>query len=73
MTEGRISATILRKSLSTGMHVYMPDEKGHLAALVQHKTQTQAKYYRIHDKVREADLGRRGVSKFVSLKNSNIH
>ena len=41
VTEGRISATILRKSLATGMHVYMPDEKEHLAALAQHKTQTK--------------------------------
>ena len=73
MTEGRISATILRKSLATGMHVYMPDEKEHLAALAQHKAQTQSKYYRVHDKVREADLGRRAVSKFVSLKTANIH
>jgi len=73
VTEGRTSATILRKSLATGMHVYMPDEKEHLAALAQHKTQTQAKYYRIHDKVREADLGRRAVSKFISLKTSNVH
>ena len=73
VTEGRISATILRKSLATGMHVYMPEEKEHLAALAQHKTQTQANYYRVQDKVRETDLGRRAVSKFVSLNNANIH
>ena len=73
VTEGRVSATILRESLATGMHVYMPDEKDHLAALAQHKTQTQANYYRIQDKVRETDLGRRAVSKFVSLNNANIH
>ena len=48
MTEGRISATIIRKSLATGMHVHMPDEKDHLAALAQHKTLTQARYYRVH-------------------------
>ena len=68
VTEGRISATILRKSFATGMHVYMPNEKEHLAALEQHKTQTQANYYRVQDKVRETHLGRRAVSKFVSLK-----
>lgn len=73
VTEGRISATILRKSLATGMHVYIPNEKEHLAALAQHKTQTQANYYRVHDKVRETDLGRRAVSKFVSLSIANIH
>ena len=48
MTEGRTSATILRKSLPTGMHVYMPNEKEHLAALAHHKPQTQAKYYCVH-------------------------
>lgn len=41
MTEGRISATIKGKSLATRMHVHMPDEKDHLAALAQHKTLTQ--------------------------------
>ena len=50
-----------------------PDEKDHLAALPQHKTQTQAKYYCVHDKVREVDLGRRAVSKLVSLKTASIH
>ena len=40
VTEGRISATIIRKSLATGMHVHMPDEKDHLAVLAQHKTLT---------------------------------
>ena len=49
-----------------------PDEKDHLAALAQHKTQPQAKYYCVHDKVREADLSRRAVSKLVSLKTASI-
>ena len=40
VTEGRISATIIWKSLATGMHVHMPDEKDHLAVLAQHKTLT---------------------------------
>ena len=31
VTEGRISATIIRKCLATGMHVHMADEKDHLA------------------------------------------
>ena len=70
VTEGRISATIIRKSLATGMHVHMPDEKDHLAALAQHKTLTQARYYRVHDKLVETDLGRRAVSKLVALKSS---
>lgn len=73
VTEGRISATIIRKSLATGMHVHMPDEKDHLAALAQHKTLTQARYYRVHDKLVETDLGRRAVSKLVALKSSNVH
>ena len=72
-TEGRISATIIRKSLATGMHVHMPDEKDHLAALAQHKTLTQSRYYRVHDKLIETDRGRRAVSKLVALKSSNIH
>ena len=72
-TEGRISATIIRKSLATGMHVHMPDEKEHLAALAQHKTLTQSRYYRVHDKLIETDRGRRAVSKLVALKSSNIH
>lgn len=38
MTEERISATIIRKSLATGMHIHMPDEKDHLTALAQLKT-----------------------------------
>ena len=71
--EGRISATIVRKSLATGMHVHMPDQKDHLAALAQHKTTTQARYYRVHDKFVETDLGRRAVNKLVALKSSNIH
>lgn len=70
---GRICAMTIRKSLATGMSVHMPDEKDHLAALAQHKTQTQAKYYFVHDKVREADLGCRAVSKLVSLKTASIH
>lgn len=73
VTGGRISATIIRKSLATGMHVHMPDEKEHLAALAQHKTATQARYYRVHDKLVESDLGRRAVSKLVALKSSSIH
>lgn len=40
VTEGRISATIIRNSLATGMHVHMPDGKDHLAVLAQHKTLT---------------------------------
>ena len=66
--KGKISATIVRKSLATGMHVHMPGERDHLAALAQHKTETQAKYYRVHDKVKETDLGRRAVKKLVSLQ-----
>ena len=73
VTKGRISATIVRKSLATGMHVHMPDQKDHLAALAQHKTTTQARYYRVHDKLVETDLGRRAVNKLVALKSSNIH
>ncbi|RMX43643.1 hypothetical protein pdam_00023384 [Pocillopora damicornis] len=38
VTEERISATIIRKSLATGMHIPMPDEKDHLTALAQLKT-----------------------------------
>ena len=71
VTEGRICATTIRKSLATGMHVHMPGEKEHLVALAQHKTQTQARYYRVHDKVVElTDLGR--SSKLVALKSANI-
>ena len=73
VTGGRISATIIRKSLATGMHVHMPNEKEHLAALAQHKTVTQARYYRVHDKLVETDLGRRAVSKLVGLKSSSVH
>lgn len=73
MTKGRISATIVRKSLATGMYVHMPDQKDHLTALAQHKTKTQARYYRVHDKLVETDLGRRAVNKLVALKSSNIH
>ena len=72
-TNGRICATTVRKSLATGMHVHMPEEKDHLAALALHKTKTQADYYRFHDKVNETDLGRRAVQKLVSLKTENIH
>ena len=39
-----------------GTHVHKPDQRDHLAALAQHKTQTQARYYRVHDKVNETDL-----------------
>ena len=35
--------------------------------------QTQARHYRVHDKVRETDLGHRAVNKLVSLKTANIH
>lgn len=73
VTEGRISATIVRKYLATGMHVHLPAEKDHLAALAQHMTLTQARYYRFHDKLVETDLGRRAVTKLVALKSSNIH
>ena len=73
VTEGRISATIVRKSLATGMHVHLPAEKDHLAALAQHKTLTQARYYRVHDKLVETDLGRRAVRKLVAIKSSSIH
>ena len=66
--KGKISATIIPKSLATGMHVLMHDVRDHLAALAQHKTETQAKYYRVHDKVKETDLGRRAVKKLVSLQ-----
>lgn len=72
-TKGRICATTVRKSLATGMHVHMPEEKDHLAALALHKTQMQANYYCVHDKVNETDLGRRAVQKLVSLKTENIH
>lgn len=34
---GKVSATISRKSLATGMHVHMPQERDHLAALRQSK------------------------------------
>ena len=68
--KGKVSATIIRKSLATGMHVHMPQERDHLAALSQHKKQTQEKYYRVLDKVKETDLGRRAVKKLVSLQNS---
>lgn len=37
------------------------------------KTTTQARYYRLHDKLVETDLGQRGVNKLVALKSSNIH
>lgn len=72
-TKGKICTTTVRKSLATGMHVHMPEEKDHLAALALHKTQTQANYYRVHDKVNETDLGPRAVQKLVSLKTENIH
>ena len=66
--KGKVCATTIRKSLATGMHVHLPDQKEHLAALAQHKVQTQANYYRIHDKINETDLGRRAVKNLVSLK-----
>ena len=71
-TKGRICATIVRKSLATEMHQQMPDEQENLAALAQHKTRTQADYYRVHDKVSQTDLDRRAVKKLVSLKTTEI-
>lgn len=70
---GKISATNITKSLATGMHVHMPDEKDHLAALAKHKTLTQSRYYRVHDELVETDLGRTAVSKLVAQKSRNIH
>lgn len=58
----------IRKSVTTGMHTHLPGQKDHLAALAQHKLQTQANYYRVHDKVSQTDLGRRAVKNLVSLK-----
>ena len=58
----------IRKSLATGMHTHMPGQKDHLAALAQHKPQTQANYYRVHDKVSQTDLGKLAVKNLVSLK-----
>ena len=55
------------------MHVHMPHQKDHFAALAQHKTQTQARHYHLHDKVRETDLGHKAVNKLVSLKTAKIH
>ena len=70
--KGRVSATTVRKSIATGVHLEMPEEQDRLAALAQHKPQTQANYYRVHDKVNETDLGRRAVERFVSTKaNAN--
>lgn len=66
--KGRVSATTVRKSIATGVHLEMPEEQDRLAALAQHKPQTQANYYRVHDKVNETDLGRRAVERFVSTK-----
>ena len=66
--KGRICATTIRKSLATGMHTHMPGQKDHLAALAQHKPETQANYYRVHDKVSQTDLGRQAVKNLVSLK-----
>ena len=54
------------------MHAHMPDQKDNLAALAQHKPQTQAKYYRVHDKVSETNLGRRAVKNLVSLKTVEV-
>ena len=65
---GRICATTIRKSLATGMHTHMPGQKDHLAALAQHKRQTQANYYHVHDKVSQSQLGRWAVKNLVSLK-----
>ena len=49
------------------MHICMPNEKEHLAALAQHKTVTQARYYRVHNKLVETDLEERPL-KAVVLK-----
>ena len=64
---GRISATLIRKSLASGVHVHLPEDQEQLAALAQHKPQTQAQYYRINDKVRETDIGGRVVRKFITM------
>ena len=66
--KGRTCATTFRKSLATGMQTHMPGQKDHLAALAQHKPQTKANYYHVHDKVSQTDLGRRAVKNLVSLK-----
>ena len=71
--KGRICATTIRKSLATGMHTHMPGNKDHLAALAQHKPQTQASYYRVHDKVSQTDLGRRAVKDLVALNTKQDH
>ena len=55
-----------------GMHVHMPHQRDHLAAFAQHKTQAQARYYPVHDKVNETDLGRRAVKKLVSLQTEDV-
>ena len=64
----RICGTTIRQSLVTGMHTHMPGQNDHLAALAQHKPQTQANYYRVHEKVSQTDLGRRALKNLVSQK-----
>ena len=49
------------------MQLHMPQERDHLASPAQHKMDTQAKYYQVHDKVMEIDFGGRVVKKLVSL------
>ena len=51
-----------------GMHMHMPGQKDHLAALAQHKLQMQANYYCVHNKVSQTDFGRQAVKNLVSLK-----
>lgn len=51
--KGRVSATTIRKSIASGVHEEMPEEQDKVAALAQHKPETQAKYYRVNDKVKE--------------------
>lgn len=69
--KGRVSATTIRKSLATGVHKHLPQDKLKLAALAQHKSETQGKYYVVHDKIRDADLGRRAVKKLISMKTND--
>ena len=73
MTKGRISATIIRSLLLLACMSTRQMKKDHLAALAQHKTLTQARYYRFHNKLVQTDLGRRAASKLAALKLSNIH
>lgn len=45
----------------------------HIRKIISLPLQTQARHYRVHDKVRDTDLGHRAVNKLVSLKTANIH